>query len=120
MARDLRSTGSQASPEAPSDLRPLGDDHLRVDQSLIDMISEHGLSVCPQCNGGWVIEADDGSGEQEWEVVRTRGTLRAALREAAGELNWRLPPAQGIEAHSDGMRSSPAEGKSPTRRDAPN
>lgn len=52
MARDLRSTGSQATPEAPTDLRPSGFDPSRMLEDLSKLAESFEASgtslICPQ------------------------------------------------------------------------
>ena len=62
-----------------------------TDTEALNLIEHYGWSIAPQVNGGWVIEGDDGSGEQEIELARTRGPLREAIADALkAQMDWAL------------------------------
>ncbi len=53
-----------------------------TDTETLNLIEHCRWAVSPQVGGGWVIEGDDGSGEQEIELARTRESLGEAVRTA--------------------------------------
>lgn len=55
------------------------------DAEIIAWIEKNKPAISPQCSGGWVIEGADVGPEdgQEYEMARTRGTLREAIQAAA-------------------------------------
>jgi hypothetical protein len=72
--------------------------------SLLTIAEQQRWSIMPQCNGGWVIETADDYGDdgQEREIVRTRGSLTAALMEAVceelpKEFEWLLMASRNRE-----------------------
>lgn len=54
---------------------------------LLTFVQRRALAISPQCGGGWVIEDSVSLGDdaQEFDLVRTRGSLIEALREAEEE-----------------------------------
>jgi hypothetical protein len=54
------------------------------DADIIAWIEKNRPAISPQCGGGWVIEgSDDGHDDgQEYEMARTRGTLRETIQAA--------------------------------------
>ena len=53
-----------------------------TDTAALNLIELYRWAVTPQVGGGWIIEGDDGSGEQEIELARTRKSLRETVRAA--------------------------------------
>lgn len=54
-----------------------------TDTEMLSLIEHYRWSVMPQCNGGWVIETDDGADDPEVvELARMRGSLRDAVKQA--------------------------------------
>lgn len=54
-----------------------------TDSALLDAMQASRWAISPQCNGGWVIEGDTGGEDADvFEIVRTRGDIREAIRNA--------------------------------------
>ncbi|MBK3776338.1 hypothetical protein GAY31_19650 [Azospirillum brasilense] len=55
------------------------------DAEIIAWIEKNRPAISPLCGGGWVVELADVGPEdgQEYEVARTRGSLREAIKDAA-------------------------------------